>query len=212
MESGEHNFVDDAKSKNAWENQKESWLVAISCLYSSINECTDENGIAEVAENPEEEEANSELHVVVLERCSFLGILGDLVCSSGSWNNSWSITPRNIMQVAHSVDLENARKCWHEQDVGDQTENIGAEVLNEVDWSCSEWDHVHHQHNDSTTGENVDFSSSNLVFVVQNSDPSITFLFLASCVPADIISIGGNESSIHEETRGSEKEENCHDS
>jgi hypothetical protein len=58
-----------------------------------LNKATDKDGIAEVAKNPEEEEANSELHVFVLKLGCFLGILSNLICSGGSWNNSWSVTP-----------------------------------------------------------------------------------------------------------------------
>jgi hypothetical protein len=85
--------------------------------------------------------------------------------------------------------LENTGECWHKQDIGDQTEDIRAEVLYEIDWSCNEWDHVYHKHNDSAAGDDVDFSSPKVVFWISNSDPSVTFLFLAGSVLSNIISI-----------------------
>ena len=45
---------------------------------------------------------------------------------------SRSVTPGNVMEVAHGVDLHDVDESWHHEEVGNQAQEVVFDVLEEV--------------------------------------------------------------------------------
>ena len=77
-------------------------------------------------------------------------------CVSLSSRRGGPITPRDIMQVAHGINLEHVGDHWHQQHERKEPKGVLLEVSQKVDWSEKEWQCVDRQHDDSSQGKPVE--------------------------------------------------------
>jgi len=115
----------------------------ISLLLILVKHILNSRDIDTICHNPEEQELNSEKHVLVLQLELFLTVVSELVLpsslrhsrrsfllfsgsSSLSW---WSVAPGDIMKVAHSIDLKSVCVGWKEDHVNTKSNNVSVHVL-----------------------------------------------------------------------------------
>jgi len=130
----------------------------------------DIHGICTVAEDPEREELDSEELVAVLQFFGLGSVCGDCICTGGScWGGCGSVTPGDIVKVAHGVDLQNVSEGGQQKDVTNHTYEVGLGVFTEVNWSHKDWDKVDGEHDGSAEGENLEVVPIVIVFVKLNA-------------------------------------------
>jgi len=72
------------------------------------------------------------------------------------WGSCGSVTPGNVVEVAHGVDLQNVSEGGQQNDVGDHTDEVGPGVVKEVKWSHNDWNKVNGEHDGSADRENLE--------------------------------------------------------
>ena len=153
----EENSINDHAGNVNGEPLKITKISAISVLSVNVHQRVDVHGVATVAEDPEAEELDSEELVAILQFLSFGSIRSDSVLTGSS--RSRSVTPRDVVEVAHCVDLEDVGEGWEQEDVADHADEVRFPVVDEVEWSHHEGDEVNHQHDYSADGEDLDVVS-----------------------------------------------------
>ena len=122
-----------------------------------VHQGVDIHGICTVAEDPETEELTSEELVAVLQLFGLGSVGGDCVLTGAScWGSCGSVTPGDVVKVAHGVDLQNVGEGGQQKDVGNHTDHVGLGVVDEVKWSHEDWNKVNGEHDDSAEGGNLE--------------------------------------------------------
>lgn len=157
MECREKDSVDDHARNVHSEILKVSIVTTISELAINIHQRVDVHGISTVTEDPETEELDSEQLVAVLQFLSFGCVGGDCVLAGGAcWGSCRSVTPGDVVEVAHGVDLQNVSEGGQQKNVTNHTDEVGLGVVNEVKRSHHDWYKVNAEHDGSAEGENLE--------------------------------------------------------
>jgi len=112
---------------------KSIWLIKLSCgsTYVRGSFCVvfNHNCKSGIRHDPKRQEIDSKNHVIILKLLLLLGVTAKNIRSCWYWR---SVTPRNIVEVAHWVNLHDIHKSWQQKQVACETYQIAVRVENEV--------------------------------------------------------------------------------
>lgn len=151
MKDGEQEFVGyhggnvDGKPINDVQSSIVGQLWSTRGNFLVLDEGINQNDVASVCQDEEEKEVDSEHKVSVLE-CHLLLNVGSELAFTGGSLGSWSVTPREIVKVAHGVDLHDIGESWQEEHIGDHSNHVSGEVVKEIEWSQHHWEEEHGHH------------------------------------------------------------------
>lgn len=151
MKDGEQEFVTyhggnvDSKPINDVQSSIVSQLWFSWSNFFVLDKGINQNDVDTVGQDEEEKEVDSEHEISVLEGLLFLNMGSELSFTGGSLG-SWSVTPREIVKVAHGVDLHDIGESWQKEHIGDHSNHVSGEVVKEIEWSQDHWEEEYGHH------------------------------------------------------------------
>lgn len=107
----------------------------------------------------------------------FLNVASKLFLAGGSLG-SWSVTPREIVKIAHGVDLHDIGESWQKEHIGEHSNHVGGEVVKEIKWSQDHWEEEYGHHDPAAEDGGREVWSTNVFkwgsltsFVTSNVNP-----------------------------------------
>lgn len=76
-------------------------------------------------------------------------------------SGSWSVTPRDILEVAERVDRHCLGEHWEKNNIGEHTDKVRDGIVEEVSWPQDHWEDEHYEHHISSEDGPVEVRSSN---------------------------------------------------